>query len=143
MVVTIGLATAASRLDSAVAPMKAPTKPGTARIETVRESTLPSLWCEAPETSEVPISEKWTAAEAAAGSRAGATPTAISSVEEVCHTPYPIPQRAVDELCAEPDEAEHDEPAHGQPSCERLISREKLHIITSWPKPTDRTRDPL
>ena len=85
MVVTIGLATAASRLDSAVAPMKAPTKPGTARIETVRQSTLPSLWCEAPETSEVPISEKWTAADAAAR----ATPTTISSVEEV--TPYPIP----------------------------------------------------
>ena len=66
-------------MDRAVAPMNAPTKPGTARIETVRQSTLPSLWCEAPETSEVPISEKWTAAEAAAG----ATPAAISSVEDV------------------------------------------------------------
>ncbi len=79
MPATIGLATAASMLESTVAPMKAPTKPGTARIETVRQSTLPSLWCEAPETSEVPISEKWTAAEAAAG----ATPTASSRVEDV------------------------------------------------------------
>ena len=79
MTATTGLATAASMLDSSVAPRKAPTKPGTARIETVRQSTLPSLWCEAPETSEVPISEKWTAAEAAAG----ATPAASSSVEEV------------------------------------------------------------
>ena len=39
-----------------------------------------------PETSDVPISEKWTAAEAAAG----ATPTASSIVEEV--TPYPMPR---------------------------------------------------
>ena len=31
----------------------------------MRQSTLPSLWWEKPETSEVPISEKWTAAEAA------------------------------------------------------------------------------
>ena len=45
----------------------------------MRQSTLPSLWCEAPETSEVPISEKWTAAEAAAG----ATPAASSRVEDV------------------------------------------------------------
>ena len=79
MTATTGLATAASRLESRVAPRKAPTKPGRARIETVRQSTLPSLWCDAPDTSEVPISEKWTAAEAAAG----ATPAASSRVEEV------------------------------------------------------------
>ena len=52
---------------------------------TVRQSTLPSLWCEKPETSEVPISEKCTAADAAAG----ATPAASSSVDEV--TPYAMP----------------------------------------------------
>jgi hypothetical protein len=69
-----------------VAPAKAPTKPGTARIETVRQSTLPSLWWENPETREVPISEKWTAADAAAG----ATPAARSSVEDV--TPYAMPR---------------------------------------------------
>ena len=52
---------------------------------TVRQSTLPSLWWEKPETSEVPISEKWTAAEAAAG----ATPAASSRVDDV--TPYAMP----------------------------------------------------
>ena len=52
---------------------------------TVRQSTLPSLWWENPETSVVPISEKWTAAEAAAG----ATPVASSSVDDV--TPYAMP----------------------------------------------------
>ncbi len=46
---------------------------------TVRQSTLPSLWCEKPETRVVPISEKWTAAEAAAG----AMPAARRRVEEV------------------------------------------------------------
>ena len=79
MTATTGLATAASMLDSSVAPRNAPTKPGSARIDTVRQSTLPNLWCEAPETSEVPSSEKWTAAEAAAG----ATPAASSRVEDV------------------------------------------------------------
>ena len=52
---------------------------GEARMLTVRQSTLPSLWWEKPDTSEVPISEKWTAAEAAAG----ATPAASSRVEDV------------------------------------------------------------
>ncbi len=69
-----------------MAPAKAPTKPGTARIDTVFQSTLPSLWWEKPETSDVPISEKWTAADAAAG----ATPVASSSVDEV--TPYAMPR---------------------------------------------------
>ena len=85
MPATHGLAVSPSRLTRNVAPANAPTKPGTARIETVRQSTLPSLWWEKPETSEVPISEKWTAAEAAAG----ATPAASSSVDEV--TPYAMP----------------------------------------------------
>ena len=62
-----------------MAPAKAPTAPGPAMIETVRQSTLPSLWWEMPETSVVPISEKCTAAEAAAG----ATPVASSRVDDV------------------------------------------------------------
>ena len=50
-----------------VAPAKAPRSRARAMMPTVRQSMLPSLWWENPETSEVPISEKWTAAEAAAG----------------------------------------------------------------------------
>ena len=52
----------------------------------MRQSTLPSLWWEKPETSDVPISEKWTAAEEAAG----ATPAAMSRVDDV--TPYAMPR---------------------------------------------------
>ena len=66
-------------LERNVAPAKAPSPPGTAMMLTVRQSTLPSLWWENPETSVVPISEKWTAADAAAG----ATPVASSSVDDV------------------------------------------------------------
>src|SRR5665809_105357 len=76
---THGLAVSAGRLARNVAPAKAPTKPGTARVDTIFQSTLPSLWWENPETSEVPISETCTAADAAAG----ATPVASSSVEDV------------------------------------------------------------
>lgn len=47
---------------------------------------VPSLWWEKPETSDVPLSEKWTAAEAAAG----ATPTAGRRVEDV--TPSAMPR---------------------------------------------------
>jgi hypothetical protein len=47
-------------------------------IPTVRQSTLPSRWWANPETSVVPILEKCTAAEAAAG----AIPAASNSVEE-------------------------------------------------------------
>ncbi len=82
---TQGLAVAPSRLESTVAPTKAPMPPGTAMMLTVRQSTLPSLWCAMPETSVVPISEKWMAAEAAAG----AMPAAMSSVDDV--TPYAMP----------------------------------------------------
>ena len=48
-------------------------------IRTVRQSTLPSLWWEKPEARVVPISLKWTAADAAAG----VTPTVRSRVVEV------------------------------------------------------------
>ncbi len=82
---TTGTATSVSRLTSSVAPAKAPTKPGAARTPTVRQSVLPSLWWEMPETSVVPSSEKWIAAEAATG----AIPAATSSVADV--TPYPMP----------------------------------------------------
>ncbi len=73
------MAVSPSRLDSRVAPAKAPTAPGTAMIATVRQSTLPSRWWEKPDTAVVPISERWTAADAAAG----ATPALSSSVEDV------------------------------------------------------------
>ena len=82
---THGLATSPSIEDRTVAPAKAPMPPGIAMIRTVRQSTLPSLWCEKPDTSVVPISDRWTAAEA----DAGATPAAISSVDDV--TPYAMP----------------------------------------------------
>jgi hypothetical protein len=48
-------------------------------MPTVRQSTLPSLWWEMPDTSVVPISEKCTAALAAAG----AMPVARCSVEDL------------------------------------------------------------
>ena len=76
---TTGTATSVSRLTSSVAPPKAPRKPGAARTPTVRQSVLPSAWWEIPETSVVPSSEKWMAAEAATG----AMPAATSSVAEV------------------------------------------------------------
>ena len=79
MPATHGFAWSPGRLERNVAPAKAPTNPGTARMLTVRQSTLPSLWWEKPDTSEVPISEKCTAADAAAG----ATPAASRRVEDV------------------------------------------------------------
>ena len=48
-------------------------------IRTVRQSTLPSLWCEKPDATVVPISLKCTAAEAAAG----VNPSVSSRVDEV------------------------------------------------------------
>lgn len=73
---------------------------------TVRQSTLPSLAWLIPETSDVPISEKWTAAEAAAGDPGG---------EQEGRGRHPVrhAQRAIDELGEEPDNAEDDEIAHG------------------------------
>ena len=79
MPATHGLARSAGRLESTVAPAKAPTPPGIAMIPTVRQSTFPSLWWEKPDTRVVPISEKWTAALAVAG----AIPVASSRVDDV------------------------------------------------------------
>ena len=76
---TTGVAVSAGRLDRMVAPAKAPSAPGRARVRTIRQSTLPSLWWEMPEASVVPISAKCTEAEAAAG----AMPAATRSVVEV------------------------------------------------------------
>ena len=81
----MGLAAALDSRVSAVAPMKAPTAPGPARIATMRQSTFPNLWWEIPEASVVPIWAKCTAADAAAG----AIPAATRMVVEV--TPYPMP----------------------------------------------------
>ena len=58
----------------------------------MRQSVLPRVWWETPETSEVPISEKWTAADAAAG----AEPPASSSVERGDAVPHA--EGPVDEL---------------------------------------------
>lgn len=63
----IGLAVDVSRLARKVAPAKAPTAPGTPILSTTGQSTLPKRQCEAPETSVVPISARWTVAEAATG----------------------------------------------------------------------------
>jgi hypothetical protein len=74
-----GVATSVERLERKVAPAKAPTAPGTPRRATMRQSTLPKRQWEAPETRVVPISERWTEAEAAAGER----PTASIRDDEV------------------------------------------------------------
>ena len=76
---THGVAASPLRLARTVEPISAPMNPGPARIPTVRQSTLPNLWWEMPETRVVPSSEKCTAAEAAAG----AVPAAKSRVVEV------------------------------------------------------------
>ena len=62
-----------------VAPAKAPTAPGSAMRSTTRQSTLPNRQWATPAASVVPISARWTDAEAAAG----ATPANSSSVDEV------------------------------------------------------------
>ena len=54
----------------------------------------------------MPISEKWTAAEAAAG----ATPAARSRVDDV--TPYAMPREPSMSWANEAHEAEHEELAH-------------------------------
>ena len=74
---------------------------------TVRQSTLPSLWCEKPETSVVPISEKCTAAEAAAG----AMPVASSSVEDV--TPYAMPREPSTSWAEARHDGKEDQVSHG------------------------------
>ena len=74
-----GAAISVERLDSNVAPTKAPTAPGTPILATTFQSTLPNRQCASPDASVVPISAKWTVAEAAAG----LVPMASSRVVEV------------------------------------------------------------
>src|SRR3954447_2001844 len=81
-----GAATSVDRFDSTVAPANAPTAPGTPTRRTTRQSTLPNFQCEKPDINVVPISARWTVAEAAAG----LVPMASSSVVEV--TPYAMPR---------------------------------------------------
>ena len=74
-----GVATSVDRLERRVAPAKAPTPRARRGAGRSRQSTLPKRQWEAPETRVVPISERCTDAEAAAG----ASPTASISDEEV------------------------------------------------------------
>ena len=53
--------------------------PGSASRPTIFQSTLPNLQCEAPDARVVPISARWTDAEASAGY----VPVAMSSVVDV------------------------------------------------------------
>ncbi len=80
-------------------------------MPTVRQSTLPNFQCAAPETSVVPISEKCTAADAAAG----ATPTASSIVEEV--TPYAIPSEPSTSCAMSPTNPSRTRLRMGFPPC--------------------------
>ena len=61
---------------------------------------LPSVWWEMPETSEVPISEKWIAAEAAAGAMPG------GHEQRGRRDAVPHAERAVDELGGQADQGE-------------------------------------
>ena len=61
------------------APANAPTAPGTPTRSTTRQSTLPKRQWDRPDASVVPISARWTVAEAAAG----LVPMASSSVVDV------------------------------------------------------------
>jgi hypothetical protein len=74
-----GAATSVDRLDSTVAPAKAPTAPGTPILATTFQSTFPNFQWETPEISVVPISARCTDAEAAAG----LVPRASSNVVDV------------------------------------------------------------
>ena len=62
-----GAATSVDMFDSTVAPAKAPIAPGMPIFATTRQSTLPNFQCDRPDTSVVPISARWTVADAAAG----------------------------------------------------------------------------
>ena len=79
MIDITGAATSVERLDRTVAPTKAPIAPGTPILATTFQSTLPNFQCERPDTRVVPISARWTVAEAAAG----LVPMASSRVVEV------------------------------------------------------------
>ncbi len=74
-----GAAVSVSRLERNVAPANAPIAPGMPIFQTTFQSTLPNFQCEAPETRQVPISARWTVADAAAGF----VPMASSSVVDV------------------------------------------------------------
>ena len=76
----------ADRLDSTVAPAKAPTAPGRPMRRTPAQSTLPKRAWAAPDAAAVPSLARWTEAEA----RAGESPTARRRVVEV--TPKPMPR---------------------------------------------------
>ena len=74
-----GAAVSVDSPDRKVAPAKAPIAPGTPILRTTFQSTLPNRQCETPETRVVPISARWTVAEAAAG----LVPMASSRVVDV------------------------------------------------------------
>ena len=82
---THGAATSPAMLLSTMAPMKAPTAPGSASMTTARQWTLPKRQCAVPDIRPVPILTTWIDADAAAGAK----PTAASSVAVV--TPKPMP----------------------------------------------------
>lgn len=79
MIAISGAATSVEMLERTVAPAKAPIAPGTPILRTTFQSTLPNRQCAMPETRVVPISARWTVAEAAAG----LVPIARSRVVEV------------------------------------------------------------
>ncbi|GAA3150781.1 hypothetical protein GCM10020001_088010 [Nonomuraea salmonea] len=81
-----GAAISVDRLDRNVAPANAPTAPGMPILATTFQSTFPKRQWEMPEASVVPISARWTVADAAAA----LVPTASSSVVDV--TPYAMPR---------------------------------------------------
>src|SRR5690606_12168030 len=99
IVATSGVATATDRLTRKNAPKNAPSAPGSARIATVRQSTLPIFAWETPEARVVPSWAKLTAADA----EAGAMPTATSI--EVDVTPYPMPREPSTSWATKPNTA--------------------------------------
>ena len=74
-----GAATEVSRVLRRVAPANAPTAPGMPILATTPRFTFPNRECETSDASVVPISARWTVAEAAAGF----APMARSRVVEV------------------------------------------------------------
>ena len=102
----------------------------------MRQSVLPSLWWESPETSVVPISEKWIAAEAAAG--------AIPAGDEQRRGRDAVPhaERAVDELRGQGRRGPAGPVAHRSPPPDRFVSTNCTHFVD---KPVDKWhgRDPV
>ena len=62
-----GAAVSVDRLERNVAPAKAPMAPGMPILNTTPQSTFPNRQWDTPEIRVVPISARWTVAEAAAG----------------------------------------------------------------------------